>query len=166
MRTFLLTSLALVLGAGVTFACPEVQVAFDPAQAAPGDQVHFYFLLANNGTEAITATIETTIRFDDFTIGPISHPMELGAGFERTIEFDFTVPPPAAGGTLTIEVAASAEGCPTSTSTATLEILAPLVGGENPVDAFGQELVRHGFASPDQPGVEQSTWGEIKALVR
>jgi hypothetical protein len=162
MRTLLTAALTLILGAGAAFACPEVELAFDPATAAPGDVVHFFYSLSNSGDEALTATIETTISFNDFTIGPITHPMRLGAGFERTIEFDFMVPPPAGGGTLTIEVSASAEGCPTSTDTATLEIESPLVGGENPAGAFSQELSRQ----TDEPGVEDSTWGVIKARVR
>jgi hypothetical protein len=162
-RTYVLTALAIILSTGIAFACPEVQVAFDPAQAAPGDQVHFFSRLANNGTEPLTATIEMSITFNDHTFGPFTHDVELGAGFDHTVEFDFLIPPFAQPGALTINVSASAEGCPASTATASLEIVSPLVGGENPADAFGQALLRNGFTSPDQPGIEQSTWGEIKA---
>lgn len=166
MRTYVLTAIALILGTGLAVACPEVQVAFDPTQAAPGDQVNFFARLANNGTAPVTATIEMNITFGGHTFGPFTRDLELGAGFEQAIEFAFLVPPMAPPGTLTIDVAASAEGCPTSTAAASLEIVAPRAGGENPGTAFGQELLKHGFTSPDQPGIEQSTWGEIKSQAR
>src|SRR4029453_2451987 len=100
-------------------------VAFDPAQAAPGDVVHFFSRLANNGTDPITATLEITLTFGDHSVGPFSRPVHLGAGFDHSTEFDFTIPPFAQPGTFTITVAASSEGCPTSTATATLEVVSP-----------------------------------------
>jgi hypothetical protein len=159
-------ALMLGLSAGLAAACPEVQVAFDPAQAGPGDVVHFFSRLANNGTEAITATLEITLTFADHTVGPFSRPVPLGAGFDHSTEFDFMIPAFAMPGTFSITVAASADGCPTSTATGTLEIVAPFAGGQTPVDAFGQQLERNGFESPVRPGVEQSTWGSIKSQSR
>lgn len=166
MRAYVLTAIALILSTGLALACPEVQVAFDPTQAAPGDQVHFFSRLANNGTEPLTAAIEMSVTFNDRTFGPFTRTVELGAGFDHTVEFDFMIPSFAQPGTLTISVVASAEGCPASTATASLEIVAPLVGGQNPGDALGQALLKNGFTSPDQPGIQQSTWGEIKNQAR
>jgi hypothetical protein len=167
IRTLVMGALGLFLSAGLAAACPEVQVAFDPATAGPGDTVHFFSRLANDGTEAITASLDLTISFDDHQIGPFTQSVPLGAGFDHSVEFDFVIPPFAMPGTLGITVAASSDGCPTSTATASLEIVNPLAGGgATPVDAFGQQLVRNGFESPVRPGVEQSTWGEIKAQSR
>lgn len=166
MRTFALTAIALILSTGLAVACPEVRAAFDPAVAAPGEEVHFFARIANSGAEPVLATIEMTITFNDRTVGPFSRQVRLGAGFVRTIELDFLIPRSAQPGTLTIEMSASARGCPTSTAIASVEIVAPLVGSENPGDAFGEALIRDGFTSPDRPGIEQSTWGEIKAQAR
>ena len=166
IRIFAMIALMIALSAGMAAACPEVQVAFDPAQAGPGDVVHFFSRLANNGTEAITANLEITLTFADHTVGPFSRPVPLGAGFDHSTEFDFMIPAFAMPGTFSITVAASADGCPTSTATGTLEIVAPFAGGQTPVDAFGQQLERNGFESPVRPGVEQSTWGAIKSQSR
>jgi len=39
IRTYVMAALALILSAGLAFACAEVQVAFDPAAAAPEIEV-------------------------------------------------------------------------------------------------------------------------------
>src|SRR5262245_48653219 len=93
IRIFAMIALALALSAGLAAACPEVQVAFDPAQAGPGDTVHFFSRLANTGTDPITANLEITLTFGDHTVGPFSRPVPLGAGFDHSTEFDFVIPP-------------------------------------------------------------------------
>ena len=166
-QMFCLALAALFLGAIHAFALPEVEIAFDPAQAEPGETVHFFYSLANVGTEARLITLETTIAFDDFEIGPFTRRAFLGAGQEFVLEFDFRIPPPAPAGTLTISTTATDEDG-SDTASASLEIVNPLVAdGDNVAQAMGAELVRNGFQPPaKETAVQETTWGAVKATLR
>lgn len=157
-----LTLTALCLGATVALAMPDVEVAFDPGQAHPGDTVHFLYSLANVGTEGRLIAVATTVSFGEHTVGPFTRRIFLGAGQERAIEFDFIIPPMAPAGTLTISSTATDEDG-SDTDTASLEILAPFAGPGDVSSQFGDELVKAGFQSPGQPGMTAATWGEVKA---
>ena len=146
-RLVLLTSATLCLGAGAAFALPDVGIGFDPSQASPGDQVHFFFSLDNIGTETRQITVQTTLQFGDFTLGPFTRRVTLGAGQGHAIEFDFVIPQHAPAGTLTITSTASdVDG--SDTAQASLEIIAPRgtpAAEKGMLDVFSKELAYHGM---------------------
>ncbi len=146
-RLVLLTSATLCLGATVALALPDVEIGFDPSQASPGDQVHFFFSIENIGTEARLITLQTTLQFNDHTLGPFTRRIFLGAGQDHSIEFDFVIPQQAPAGTLTITTVASDEDG-SDTATASLEIIAPRgtpSAEKGMLDIFGKELTYHGL---------------------
>ena len=72
MRKFVnvlsLLSVFTILLAAPAVAQVEVDIAFDPAVAAPGDLVTFYASIANLGDAAVTADLEIMMSFAGFDI--------------------------------------------------------------------------------------------------
>ncbi len=164
MKKMVIASL-LVLGlASVALAQIDVNMAFDPAVAAPGDQVTFFTSIANLGDEDVIADIAVTVAFADYTFGPVEGQLPLAAGQELSREFTFMVPPLPYGGTLTITVTATA-GDFTDTATATLTVEVPEGGQGDPsnIDAIGEQILNE--LQGTLPAQELS-FSNLKALYR
>jgi len=164
MKTLVIASL-LVLGlATVAAAQIDVNMAFDPAVAAPGDQVAFFASVANLGDEDVTAAIDVTVSFADYTFGPVSGDLPLAAGQDLSDEFAFVVPPLPYGGTLTITVTATA-GDFSDSATAALTVNVPQGGSGDPsnIDAVGQQLIT---ALQGALPRDELSFGALKALYR
>ena len=164
----LMNALVLLSVFSLVFAAPalaqvDVNVAFDPAVAAPGDMVTFYASVANLGDEAVTADAELMMSFGGFDIGPVTVPLRLAAGEELSVEIPVVVPMGIGGGDLVITVTASANGM-SSSSTATLSISGETAGNPGAALAVLIGQVANGLANSTVPtsvesiGALKTTW--------
>lgn len=159
--TVAIAGLLMASGASTAFAQIDVEMAFDPTEAAAGDEVSFFVSVANLGDEAVLADLELTLSFGDFTVGPILGKLPLAAGEELSQELMLVVPALPTGGDLTIELTATA-GEFSDTATATLTILGEGSGStaqgiQGLGDAIQQSLIAGGTV-----GAESSSFGELK----
>lgn len=123
-----LVSLLVALGAGAASAQVDVNLAFNPSTAAPGQQVTLFASIANLSSESVNSNFTVTMSFGDFSLPPLPFMLPLAAGFEKSTEVPFVIPPLPNGGTLTITVTAEAGGS-TDTATASLTIASGLATG-------------------------------------
>jgi hypothetical protein len=100
-------ALGLVLFPVQAAAMLQLDIGFDPSEACPGDEVHFFFSLENVGDEAETVELSVTLTFQDEEFGPFTGEFELAAGEGISKELAFTIPPMAPAGTLTVTVQAT-----------------------------------------------------------
>jgi hypothetical protein len=107
LGTAILAALALALLPMKASALLELDIGFDPTEACPGDQVHFFFSLENVGGQSEIVEVSVEIHFDDAVFGPFGGDFEMPAGEEISHELVFMIPPPAPPGTLTIYVTAT-----------------------------------------------------------
>jgi hypothetical protein len=124
---FLATSL-LVVGASLALAAVDVNLAFDPNAAAPGQQVTLTASIANLATEAVAADFTVTVSYANFTTGAQHFVVQLPASYARNAVVPFVVPAlpvipqlPASG-ILDVTITAAA-GQEQDTAHATLTIL-------------------------------------------
>ena len=117
-----LAAAALVLMPVKASAVLELDMGFDPAEACPGEQVQFFFLLENVGGEEESVTLSVEFSFDEMTWGPFEGTFDLAAGEAISKELPFNVPPPMPAGMLTITTTATDSAGPV-TAVAELEIL-------------------------------------------
>jgi hypothetical protein len=163
---------ALLVGSMATAAAAQADLtcaaAFDPAEAAPGDQVTFFSSVGNEGDEPTVADLSVAITFapdmgDPIVIGPVEFPFPLAAGEERSTELAFVIPPVPVSGSLTIDIAASEPGGSSCESSATLVIAAPREPAGSVADLLttvADEVdARFGEPSPEA----DVTWAEIKS---
>jgi hypothetical protein len=143
----------------------DVELAFDPEVAYPGDTVTMFAGISNLGDEDVLATIELMINVNDMDFGPFVGELPLAAGEECSREFAFYVPPVPMDVTMTITVTATA-GDYSDTATATLTILAQ-EGDDSQsgsIDDLGQELL-DGITGAAAPSNSKSM-GQIKNQYR
>jgi hypothetical protein len=163
LMTLSVLALLVALGATAAQAQIDVELAFDPDVAAPGDMVTLFASIANLGDEAVVADLEVTVEAGDVVVGPLFGQVPLAAGEELSAELVFIVPPVPEGGTLTITVTATA-GEYTDTAVATLTVV---VGGGQAASArdlryIGEGLVNQlGESAPTDQGI---TLGGLKHL--
>ena len=112
----------LAVGAGAALAQVDVELAFTPDRAAPGQQVTLFASLANLSSEPVRANFTVAITLGRLSTGAMPFVVPLAAGAERSAEIPFVVPMLPMGGTMTITVTATAGGA-TDTATASLTIV-------------------------------------------
>ena len=121
-RILLLATSIIALGAAAALAQVDVDLAFTPDTATPGQQVTLFASVANLSSEPVRANFVVSITLGKLATGDIPFVLPLAAGMERSAEIPLVVPPLPMGGTLVISVTASAGGA-TDTATASLTIL-------------------------------------------
>jgi|CXWL01.1.fsa_nt_gi hypothetical protein len=168
MRTTLASVLVaglIALGARTAAAQIDVNLAFTPDTASPGQSVTFFSSVANLGADPVTANLELTIGIGAFNIGPIRANMPLAAGAERSVERAFTIPSFLPAGTLTLTLRGTA-GSSTDTATASLTITSNVVSApaEDQLRAFGNDILDGMGATPLT--TEAKTFSVIKGLYR
>jgi hypothetical protein len=127
MKRLLLGLAGLLLVPAGALAAVDLDIAFDPTEACPGEDVQFFFALENVGGEDTIVELAVTFAWDGEEYGPFVGQVHLPAGGEISKEIAFRIPPPVPPGTLTVTVEASdVDG--TVTDTAELTILDCSVG--------------------------------------
>ncbi len=139
--TALLASLLMVLGASAALAQIDVELAFDPEVAHPGDTVTMFTGIANLGDTDIMVDIELTLTLNEMDFGPFAGQLSLAAGEELSREFAFYIPPVPMDVTLGITVTATA-GDYSDTATASLTIMGQEGDdGRETFDEIGQDIL-------------------------
>jgi len=160
-RIATLALLTLTLSAGAALACLDVELAFDPAEAAVGEPVTFFASIANLGDVPVDAELELSILWNDFELGPIPGMLPLAAGEELSAELGFIAFFP---GSLTLTLTATAGTC-SDTATATLVVTGNGGATAGDVRRLGEALLEElGAIAP--VSVEDSSWGSVKGLYR
>jgi len=159
--TMLLASLALVAFAGAATAQVDVELAFDPTEAAPGDEVAFFASIANLGDEAADADVEIMVTYGEYEFGPLSGTLPLAAGEEISKEIVFLVPFVPEGGDLVITATATI-GEYSDTATAILTIVLDGEGyWDGGMDALPQTILDEITGDEDFTAM---SFSRIKAL--
>ena len=130
----ILAVFALALAPGRAMAAVDLDLAFDPAEACPGDQVQFFFSIENVGDEAEMVSLSVTLSWGDTVIGPFTSQLPLAAGEEAAREVVFMVPPPTPPGTLVVDASAT-DSDGTVEATASLDIVECLAAAAPEKDA-------------------------------
>ncbi|HZL84380.1 MAG TPA: hypothetical protein VFD07_03280 [Candidatus Krumholzibacteria bacterium] len=117
----LATSL-FVLSVATASAQVDVELAFTPETASPGQKVTLFASIANLSSEPVQADFTVAIALGSMSTGAIPFVLPLAAGLERSAEIPFIVPPVMLRGVLTITVSATAGG-QTDTAVATLTLV-------------------------------------------
>lgn len=162
---YLVLAASFVFGmAGAASAMCDVELAFSPDVAGPGDEVAFFASIANLGDEDAVATIDMTLTFMEYEFGPFSCDLPLAAGEELSRELAFIVPPLPMEGTFTITVTATCNG-ESDTATASLTI-EPAEGDANfdGLAGIGPELIAGISGAPVAD--EATSFGDLKAMFR
>lgn len=120
----------VALCASAAVAQIDVDLAFDPTEAAPGDEVGIFMAIANLGDEAVVAEIELYATYNEYEFGPLTGNLPLAAGEEMSKEMVFIVPFVPESGDLVISVTATA-GEYSDTAEAVLTIIVEEGGGES-----------------------------------
>ncbi len=162
LKLTLLSLCACAIGASAAMAQVDVNLAFDPTTAQPGDQVSFFASVANLGSEQVLADLALTVQVGAFKLGPIGGKLPLAAGQELSREISFVVPPLPMGGDLTITVTATA-GESTDTASATLTVVAGQTAGGNAATIGPDILKAFGVGTADS---EPATIGQLKQEYR
>jgi hypothetical protein len=166
-----LGALVLAMSATMATAQVDVELAFNPNVAGPGDEVTFFSSIAHMGSEAAVADVELTISFGEFSFGPIAGQMPMAAGMEKSSEFAFIVPPLPMDVTLTIMLTVTV-GEHTDTTTATLTIEAgdfpmPFAAKDDTEEALrnlGRDLA--GSIIGETTAVQEESFGAVKNRYR
>ena len=122
VRLVLTATSVLAIGASAAFAQTDVELGFSVPSASPGQMVTLFASMANLASDPAVTNFTVTVALGDLSTGPISYSMPIPAGFEKSTEIPFMVPPVPFGGTVNITVAATSGGS-TDTATASLTIV-------------------------------------------
>ncbi len=98
---------ALLLVPASALATLELDLAFDPAEACPGDDVQFFFALENVGGEDEMVEFGVTFVIAEYEFGPFTMEFPLAAGEEIVKEATLFIPPPVPPVTMTVSVTAT-----------------------------------------------------------
>ncbi len=163
-KTALAILMITIFAFGSALAAVDVELAFSPDTVMAGDQVSMFSSVANMGDTETVASIEVSITFMDYEVGPLAGDLPLAAGEELSQEMAFIVPPLPVGGTLVITVSATADGV-TDTATAMLTVVADAgASGFSGLDDLGDTLINQ-LAS--EPAADTSaSFGALKAMFR
>lgn len=121
-RLVLTAASVLAVGASAALAQTDVELAFSVPSASPGQTVTLFASMTNLSSDPAVTNFTVTVSLGDLSTGPIAYSMPIPAGFEKSTEIPFVVPPFPFGGTVSITVAATSGGS-TDTATASLTIL-------------------------------------------
>lgn len=158
-------TLLVAFAATAAVAQIDVELAFDPDVAHPGDTVMLFTSIANLGDEDVVADIEVSIEVMGEIFGPFGGSLPLAAGEELSREFAFIIPPLEESGDLTITVTATAgEWSDTASATLTVVVDGGMTANPDDIADIGTDLVKHlgGSAATDT----QLSLGELKHLYR
>jgi len=163
----MLATLLSTLAATTALAQVDVELAFTPDEAAPGQQVTLFASIANLSSEPVHANFTVAIAFGMLSIPPMPFTLPLAAGLERSAEIPFVVPPLPMGGKLVVTVTATAAGA-TDTATATLNIVAGALTSADsaPLRAFGTTIGKSLGGSADVTATNDASMSDIKRLYR
>jgi hypothetical protein len=103
-------------------AALDLDIAFDPEEACPGDEVYFFFALENVGGEEEMVELAVSFEIDGQVFGPFTVEFPLAAGEEISHEGYFFIPPPVPPVSLVVTAEAT-DSDGTVTDTASLTIL-------------------------------------------
>jgi len=158
---------ALVLSAGSALAQVDVEMAFSPDTAHPGDTVTLFASVANLGSEPALAQFSVTIALGELTFGPVQHPLPLAAGEEHSAEIPFVVPPVPFGGTLTITVTAES-GIHSDTAIASLTIVTNIAAAPdaNSLRSFATRIATELGGGSQTLATNPATLTEVKRFYR
>jgi hypothetical protein len=91
--TVLLLAAALLgTGASAALAQVDVNLAFDPSVAVPGQQVTLRASLANLAPTAVTADFTVTVSYANLNTGAQHFTVQVPDGYTRSAEVPFVVP--------------------------------------------------------------------------
>jgi len=82
----------------------DVEMAFDPAEAAPGDMVTFSASLTNASEETVVADFEFSMSFDEHAFGPVVMRLAVCGGKDVQIELPLVIPAHMCAGELALSV--------------------------------------------------------------
>lgn len=167
IRALLKTTCLLALTAGAAFAQVDVDLAFNPDTASPGDPVTLFASIANLSSEPTITDFTVAMTFGELSIGPLPFRMPLPAGLERSVEIPFVVPPLPMGGTLTVTVTATANGA-TDTATTSLTIVSSdaTVADAAALRQLGTSVGAALLGNTGTVATQNSTVSEVKNLYR
>lgn len=164
VKTMLLVVLALAAWSAVVAAqpCVDVEMAFTPASANPGDEVNVFASLENTGDEAGDIAVSVSLDINGVTYGPYTGTATVAAGEAVTAEFAFLVPAELANSVVTVTVEASVGECSdTAVGVLTVGEGSAEPAGFNP-DDLGMGILTGLGASPTPN--EEVSWGALKTL--
>jgi hypothetical protein len=90
--TLLLATALLGAGASATLAQVDVNLAFDPSIAAPGQQVTLSASLANLAPTAVTVDFTVAVSYANLNTGAQHFTVPVPAGYTRSAQIPFVVP--------------------------------------------------------------------------
>ena len=127
-RALLLATSLLTVGASAALAQVDVNLAFDPNTAAPGQQVTLTASITNLASEDVTTHFTVSVSYAQFSTGVQRFSVQLPAGYTRSAVVPFVVPAlpviPQIPATGTLEVTITAQvGQQSDTAHATLTLL-------------------------------------------
>ncbi len=162
-----LATTLITLGATGALAQVDVELAFTPDAAAPGEPVTLFASIANLSSEPGPVDFTVSIGFGMLSTGPLHFSMPLAAGVERSAEIPFVVPPLPMAGTLNITVTATANGA-TDTATASLSIAAgPMTAADaSPLRALGTNVGKALAGDANPTASKDASMSDIKRLYR
>jgi hypothetical protein len=171
-RMLLAAASTFVLAATAAQAQVDVELAFTPDTAVPGQSVTLFASIANLSSDPVQASFTVAVTVEHASFDPISFnsppfTLPLAASVERSVEVPFVVPPLPMGGTLTITVTATV-GESTDTTTARLTILgaAPMTSTESAVRSLGTKIGKALAGGDDATATEGASMSAIKGLYR
>ena len=166
-RMFGLALSVLVLGAGAAMAQVDVELAFTPDTAVPGQPVTLFASLANLSSEPAQTHFTVTIALGSLTTGAMPFDLPLAAGAERSAEIPFVVPPIPMGGTLTITVTATAgEATDTATASLTIETGTMLSSDTTTLGTIGTRVGKALTGDDDATPTNPASMSDVKRLYR
>jgi len=122
MRFLTLLSLITLLAASPAAAQIDIDMAFDPAEAAPGDFVTFTGSLVSMYQGNVEAEFELSASFKHYEIGPITTVLPVCGGQDLQLQLPIYIPHWMCGGDLTISLKVTSQGM-SDTATAVLTII-------------------------------------------
>jgi len=121
LRLATVLPILILIAASPAAAQIDIEMAFTPAEVAPGEVATFTGSLDSSYEEAITAGFEFYMSFNDCEIGPFSLDLLVCPGQNTYIEFPMPVPASMPAGDLLVRVTVDANGM-SDTATATLTV--------------------------------------------
>jgi len=162
MRGFL-TLLLILFAVAPAAAEIGIEMAFDPAEVAPGDMVTFSASLTNSSEETVFADFEFGMTFNEHEVGPVLLQLPLSGGKDVQVEVPLMIPADMTAGDLAISMTVTVDGMSDS-ATASLTITGDNEGDPNAALAGLAAQIVSGFAAANVPtsmdsvGALKTTW--------
>ncbi len=160
------TLCGLILAASAASAQVDVELAFDPPTASPGDVVALVASMENKAPEEVMADLELSIVWGGFSYAVIANSVPIAAGAKVGGELPFFVPPFL--DQLTLSLTATV-GELSDTATATLTVLGASKAASaktSVLRGLARDTATMLGAPQSSDATESSTFGEIKRRYR